>query len=298
MPSLAPEPTDDRLPLTHPTLPDEANTVDQPITLQLLGSDLTLDYEELDSERHRLTGRTLRRIRTEMAVTELGKRPVDEALNRAMSEKGYPIPDTVGRSWVVESQYSSRMPGGNWRYDVVLREHEDIHITSLSFGTFTVVPERWRLDTIDDQFALLVLVNLDRATTDRLEHFISEVSRDKSYFTLTGLLETPVEVRFGRCLWEDVGESIRHLLVFVSKEGDSPESQRAGFFDPTITNARRAVVAERRRLNALLEELKSAGLLNEAALNRIEQATKPEGLDTSAREFFRVDRIDDFLEYH
>lgn len=148
-----------------------------------------------------------------------------------------------------------------------------IHAQRLEFLGITAVPEHYHEQTDDSDGSLLIeaIVVLDSDADERLENAIRD--RDETgYFDLTrvGVRDVPLRVRFGRCLWQR-GESGRsHLLRLVADEDldrdlslwslvDEPEKSRVASF---------ALRADE-GVDAILEELATAGVLTGEAIQRV-----------------------------
>jgi len=89
--------------------------------------------------------------------------------------------------------------------------------------------------------------------------------------------DEPLQVRFGRCLWQKgEGGARRHLLVFVAAEGDDEQTHRryVGFDEPRGSNAARIALQGREIAEAIIEEMALADLLTPEALERIQQRSE------------------------
>jgi hypothetical protein len=98
--------------------------------------------------------------------------------------------------------------------------------------------------------------------------------RETAYFpvTLRGASESPVSMRFGRCLWQKLeSESVRYRVVLVCENEDTPqENPFSEILQPEFSRAAEIALRTQVKFDALLSELQQAGVLSSEAIQRIE----------------------------
>ena len=111
----------------------------------------------------------------------------------------------------------------------------------------------------------------------------------------TGIRDTPVGMRFGKCLWESrAGGGARHLVVLVSEHGDTA-GKLAGLqlFQPELTRMMQHMVITRMKLDALITELHQSGVLPSEAVGRLDREVDVLPFDLM-REFERANDVEEF----
>lgn len=269
------------------------------LTLHLLDEPRTLTIEELEPVASPHTGVALRQVEAVVVVPSHLRNDLNDALNSARQTDDALVADD-GSRWIVSgSSHSYNSDEGPSNHTFQLRESEILEPTTLEFGGFSLQPRRYSemADGDDRHLAIRVRVDLDAAISERLEEFYgASVWTDQAddYFELVrrGIDDSPLRVRFGRCLWEPVESGRAYILNFFSEREEVDASFR-GFSEPELGNTKRLAVATSEMLEALLEELGASGVLEEAALARV-RGRAADAFQRRWREFDRVRAIDEW----
>lgn len=236
-----------------------------------------VEVEELEATESVLTGNLLRRIEVEISVDgeELNEQLLQE-LQPAKPGGEALIHDTAGGSWRVDNRSYSIHGGDQFSHTIQLEEHEQLTLTRVEFGRVSVVPERWDLSG-DKPMVLSLLVALDQAQHTELEQAIAEPRTDENqYFAVrqVGIREEPVTMRFGRCYWQPLDDGrTRHLVHLVAEQGDDDSDTPVQLLihEPDLSRLKERSIAHSQQLDALIQELHTAGVLNDEAIRRIDR---------------------------
>lgn len=245
------------------------------LTLHLLDAELKLPVEELEPEPSPHTGRPLRRVRVWFRVSAEDSTTTADVLGRARdAEHALISPD--GSRWVVVSSSHSYTRGDRaHQHEAELREVEEIRAERLELLGLTLAPTRYKEEAEEDGGLFIsARVEPDPEVDAALEQEIVRERNEDLYFDVlrVGVSDTPVRVRFGRCLWQPTEHGRAHLLRLVSEAGDSEERQH-GYVpllrEPEFSIAAHKAAAAEEAFEALLDELKAAGTLSAEAIERI-----------------------------
>lgn len=267
------------------------------LTLHLSDAELKLPMEELEPELSPHTGRPLRRARVWLRVPTEDSKTTTDALGRAReAEHALVSPD--GSRWVVISGSHCYAQGDRvHQHEAELREVEEIRAERLELLGLTLAPTRYKEEAeADGGLFISARVEPDPAVDAALELEIVRERNDDLYFDVlrVGVSDTPVRVRFGRCLWQPTEHGRAHLLRLVSEAGDSEERQH-GYVpllrEPEFSIAARKAAAAEEAIEALLDELKAAGTLSAEAIERIRTRVGPIS-DNEARDFDEARDLD------
>lgn len=198
--------------------------VTETIELTFEGQTFRAPAEQLPGETSRHTGIELERVRVEIdAVGSDAQDVAGRLIADAASAGGAPLQGAEGRSWVVEqhsSSYSSANPSTT-SYSATLRRHEALVATAAELpGSLTLVPERYQ-ESADSDGVLLIklMVTLTAAEADEIEsRVVKQSSTDPiAYFPVIrhAVQETPINLRFGRCYWQQLEDGRRRYLIFL-----------------------------------------------------------------------------------
>lgn len=250
--------------------------------LKLLGQFRDVDSTESEGKTSRHSGQALREVEIGFQCGDTLTTQVTDELNAAREESAA-LEGDDGTRWVVGSHSHSNANGGAWRFTVALREVEEVRAESLEFLGLSLAPSHYdeREASRDDTIIIVAEVAPsfeDSEALERhiLEHQLRNEGETTHYFDLRriGVQDEPLQVRFGRCLWQKgEGGARRHLLVFVAAEGDDEQTRRGyvGFDEPRGSNAARMALQGREIAEAIIEEIALADLLTPGALERIRQ---------------------------
>jgi hypothetical protein len=171
-------------------------------------------------------------------------------------------------------------------------EVETLQVSRLEFRGLVLIPERYKEEIADGLMVSAIIVPRPEES-DRLEALMAESadSAEPLYFDVmrVGLCDSPIRMRFGRCLYEEVKEGQRrHLLRLVAEEGDTDLGPGLSMLhQPEFNRTIELAIANRKAVGVLVEELRDAGVLNSAAVQRIMAALVSDG-DVTNRMLDRV----------
>lgn len=275
--------------------------------LKLLGQfrDVAATEGEATTSRH--SGRSLREVEVEFSCGDAQRERATAELNAARDDDAA-LESDDGARWLVGSHSHSNVNGGAWHFTVRLIEVDVVQAERLEFGGMSFEPHFYNEDAASDDDPIVITAELHPSSEqedERLEQLIRDQLAlvdvdDVGYFSLVrhGVTEVPLQVRFGRCLWkkpDSRGAAREHLVVFVSKEGDSERKQRGVNFDePRSGNAARIALEGREMAEALLEELQATGVLQPEALERVRQRTA----SALEQRFRDLNEARDLKEFH
>ncbi|MFJ4866805.1 hypothetical protein [Streptomyces sp. NPDC088748] len=176
-------------------------------------------------------------------------------------------------------------------YQLTLQEWEDLRASAVVFGGLSLIPSTYREWTDEEgEYLILSFVTETAGEQDqRLEELV--VDRSERYFDVTrrGVSDTPVRMRFGRCLWQETGPGVkRHNLSLVADEGREVGKPHmfALLNEPRLSRTTEAAVANAQALGVLLDELEVRGVLPKEAADKVRAAALPHELTaTESRQF-------------
>lgn len=182
-------------------------------------------------------------------------------------------------------------------FTVELKEVEEIRATRVVIdGSLALVPDRYDERYDDGAIAIRLTTTTTEALTDQLE---AAITGGEQYFPVVreGVQEEPLEVRFGRCLWEDQPDGSRkHFIVLVERSWDE-ERDRPPFkgpHEPEIRRLEEAVASLQSLVRDLADQLVAAGTLSAVDVDAISERTKAVA-PPQLRQFDRAKDIDDFF---
>lgn len=252
---------------------------DASIGLVLPGDPFVFPEIEQEPVRSRYTGRMLRRVLVGVRARD---DQAGQELVAALQGTGggeVLIPDTAGGHWKVLSTIIGEPAS---IHDVEIVEHEELDVERVEFEGLSLVPDRWSLGEHGEAYSLAFLATMDSGTHGQFEQVLERRQAGpeaERYFTanIVGITVEPVSVRFGQCLWQRLdGGGARHFIVLVSEQGDvtdpDPMSKAlTELLEPQRTRLMQQSVIVDMKLDALIEELRRAGVLGEEAVARITQ---------------------------
>lgn len=249
--------------------------------LKLLGQLREVDSTEGEGKTSRHSGRLLRQVEISFRVGDAVTEQVTDELNAAREESAA-LEGDDGTRWVVGLHSHSNVNGGTWRITATLREVEEVRAERLEFLGLVLSPSHYDEREASGNDVLMIVAEVAPSLEDSeaLERHITEQrlrndGETAHYFGLrrVGVQDEPLQVRFGRCLWQkSEGGARRHLLVFVAADGDDDVQARrkfVGFDEPRSSNAARLALQGREVTEAIIEEIALAELLTPEALDRI-----------------------------
>ncbi|MGC5041034.1 hypothetical protein ACLQ2C_36465 [Streptomyces sp. DT73] len=271
------------------------------LPLTLLGAIRDIPAEPLPPATSPHSGRPLRRFALKMRVPADRCDELNSELQAAAGLSGKPLqgPDAT---WRLSGDWSSHSRGERpeiYTYNVDIQEEEELQASALEIAGLTLIPAQYSEEIHDGTIAVSLVTEVSDDEGERLEDLLTSEELGEEYFDVVrhGVSDTPLRMRFGRCVWQrGEGDTRRHNLTLVADEGQSPESSVFGLVNqPQLHRTTEKSVATANALDLLLEELHSQGVLTEDALTRIKAAATPKKITPSeSREFYRTDQLADF----
>jgi hypothetical protein len=260
------------------------------LELELFGSIQRVPAEELEPETSPHTGRALRRARISFRVAEHRS---DEVATAFAKTDDVPLRGADGSLWSVASSSYSYIEGKQVRrHEAELREVEELNVDRLELLGLSLTPTRYKEE---NRGYLVITARIDRLGPEEDAALEREIRKkrdgDDVYFDVlrVGISDTPLRMRFGRCLWQKAGEGRAHLVRLVSEERD--DRQPFLLSGPEQTNLERKAATAEETIEALLEELQSAGVLSDTSYTKIRR--QAEGAwEKRMRDFDRAHDLD------
>ncbi|MEU2793985.1 hypothetical protein [Streptomyces sp. NPDC007100] len=266
-------------------------------SLHLLGSQRQFQAEELPPAVSAHTGRQLRRVELKLRVPGDLQDDLESELEAAAAPAGQPLAGE-GTTWLVSSHsysYTDNTQPLVYTYRLELQEVEDLQASTVEVAGLTLVPLQYKEDVDEETLLVSLVTDVSGEEGERLEELI--VTQEDQYVDVVrrGVSETPVRMRFGRCLWQQgEGDTRRHNLTLIADEGQ-PERPLglAAINQPVLDRTIEKTVANTKALDLLVEQLRSQGVLTEEVATNIKAAALPHDLTSrESREFCRTSRIE------
>lgn len=270
------------------------------LTVELLSREVSVPVTPLEAGRSLHTGASLRRYRAEFTARSETAEALSDQLTQAR-EADSALSGTDGR-WRVETHSHSYTQGSSTHsFSVEFEELEDPpQAEALSFLDLDLTPLSYQ-EEVDSDGCLLIsaivepFTNIETELEERVVNYQS--GGEPRYFDLlrSGVSDSPLSVRFGRCLWERSSDGRRHLLRFVSRSGDEDRGQVfKNFLRPELDVIRRKAVRTEATLDLLLERIDEGGELSSEAVEqiRMQSRTRAKG---KARDFDEVHDLDSYF---
>lgn len=184
---------------------------------------------------------------------------------------GEALRDDDGASWVVISYRRSQQGNGPWTFTAVIRKSENPNAEQIELLEMTLTPLYYKED-LEHSDRLVIIFEVE-PTSDIAQRLETALRERDDYFAVRriGVSDTPVAMRWGRCVWQRLENGdIRHHLTLVGEDGDEP-SVFLGLNEPELSNTSRIAIKAHEAIDALLTELADSGHLSTAAVNRIRE---------------------------
>jgi hypothetical protein len=160
-----------------------------------------------------------------------------------------------------------------------------LQATLLEFRGLALIPERYKEEVSTGGLMLSAIVSASAEETEKLDVLIIE-SREAEkpvYFDVVrvGVSDVPMRMRFGRCLFDaDVQEGGRQHLLRLVAEGDDAEMGPGLLMlhQPELARTMDRTIANHKAISVLADELRSAGVLDAAAVQRILDVLDPDAV--------------------
>lgn len=273
------------------------------VQLTLLGESRDLQVIEDDPGMSRWSGKPLRRIKFQLRVADGNEHESLQAELAGSADGPAIVQGFDGAQWRVSSHSYSYMNNMPPVHSIELTEEEQLRLDRIEFDGLALTPERWSLEG-NDELRLSFVISMAPEGHQQFETILRRRrladTDSEIYFpvSLVGITEQPVNMRFGRCLWQDLGGGRgRHEIVLVPQEGDVRQTGYPALdqlFQPSLDRLKEGAIRSRNKLDALLTELGSAGILDGNAITRINSAADAPLSFADAREFDRALDLDDF----
>ncbi|MFD9545057.1 hypothetical protein [Streptomyces sp. NPDC060022] len=268
-------------------------------SLHLLGSERQFHAEELPSATSAHTGRQLQRVELELRVPGDLQDDLERELKAAAAPAGQPLTGQ-GTSWLVGNHsysYTDNAQPRVYTHRVELREVEELKTSAVEVAGLTLVPIQYKEDLEEERLLVSLITEVSGEEGERLEELLTTLGDSYVDVVRRGVSETPLRMRFGRCLWQQgEGDIRRHNLALVADEGQpDPPLGFAGINQPQLGRTLERTVANARALDLLVEQLRSQGILTEEVATSIKATALPHELTPrESREFCRTNTIENF----
>ncbi|HEX2391455.1 MAG TPA: hypothetical protein VHI77_00915 [Solirubrobacterales bacterium] len=277
-----------------------ANDEQPTLQIMLLGADNDVPVEELGAEQSPHTGRDLRRVSISFDVSAERSAEVNSELSAAQKEEQALFGDGV-RWRVLNSSYSYQEGDSTHRHHAELQEIEELPTaSSLEMLGLSLQPRKYKetADEGDGTLLIQALVEVKGNDDTVLETAIREQRAKRGYFPITrvGVSDSPLEVRFGRCLWKGKAGDRLHLLRLVADADLEQESSPLHrIFQPELALTQRKTVAIEDQLNALVDALHESGDLSQAQVAAI-RSKADDSWHRHRRDFDEAKNIESYLD--
>jgi hypothetical protein len=246
------------------------------------------------------TGRSLRRV--SVAFNVLADRS-DEISRELASARGQgpPLSGADGLWRVLNSSYSYEQDDSTHRHRVELQEVEEPPVAgALEMLGLSVRTRKYEEnpDVEDGILVVSALVYLEGEDDSRLEFAIRENRATTGYFPVvrTGVSDAPLDMRFGRCLWQAEGAGRLHLLRLVDdKEADHEPGPWSRMHQPELGLALRKIAGLEDQLEALVKTLRDSGALDAHHEAAIRESTEG-SWGRHVRDFDQVTDIESYFD--
>lgn len=233
---------------------------------------------ETGSEVSPHTGRDLKTARVATRVAPHDAEAVSALLSRGRGPGGE-IVDMDGRRWGVGSyQESYSDQTSPHAFSAEIREVERLQPERVEVGDLTLQPSRY-LERIDGA-GIVIEMRAPVGQTEEAalrEHFRTGGTRHR-YMSVVrvGVEDRPRSMRFGKTLWHRRNGQTEVSLVLVEEVVDeqdpSPFTAFLGLAEPELTHALDWAATVQAKFDALVVELKAAGVLGAEAEGRLQAA--------------------------
>jgi hypothetical protein len=282
--------------------------INGPVELELPGNPMIFSFAEHDPVMSRYTGGPLRRIEYNLGVRgDSGHGQLEAAVSAAAKGDAL-IQAADGSRWgVTESQFSWQdgQAVTMYTHNVTFTEHEELDLQRVELKDLVIAPDRFRPETHDHRVSWLILSTFDHDQHQQFEQVWAEQDAKgaESFFPvrLFGVTSEPVQMRFGRCLWQPLDDGrVRHLILLIGEGEDDDEPGLgeviADVHQPQLNRSVEQALITTAKLNALIDELGQAGVLGADVTDRIRGITISSVPVAAYRELNRTHDIDSFFD--
>jgi hypothetical protein len=172
-------------------------------------------------------------------------------------------------------------------------QSEQLNAREVELDGLRLAPTRYEEQANDDgSITIAMQATLSADDTDRLRELVWEARPETRYRTVIrhGISEVPRSMRFGRVLWQQLGDGqVAHDITLVDEAYDRNGDQSAFAAlsgEPQVGNLIQYVTSLTAQLDALLAELARSGALDEAAVQRVRESASE--ANKRQYDFFKV----------
>ncbi len=147
-----------------------------------------------------------------------------------------------------------------------------------------------------------VIIEMGAATTDAdTETLVAMIARPRDYFSVVteGVRDTPLSMRFGKCLWEKQEDGSRmHKLVLVEASYDKTK-RKPGIellVNPELQRSMEAIASLQALVGRLVDSLVEANAIRPDDASRWRQETA-EAATTQLDQFYRTDDLAKWFQH-
>lgn len=262
------------------------------------GKELAVDLEEESTFTSKHTGKELKRVRLGLiAHTPRAHGKLLVSIKHAERE-GIDSTDGSGKvtgSWKIAD--SSFFLLGNesspeYYHVIEIEEVEELKVDELALNDLALSPyfyeEEFDCDDLSIKARVIVTQSQDRQLREMIE------ASDYISVVRGGLCDLPREMRFSRTiLWSRHKEGIKYELILVDKSYDERDRPLSRLFQPQMSRMQEMVAIQAEMIEGMMAVLQEKGLIDAEEIERIRSKAASRASD-QAREFFRVEDIDEF----
>jgi len=270
-------------------LVDETIDLRFPVEERLIAIPATV-VDTIDSPH---TGRPLRRLSSDITI------PAADARLLATILQAPQLVDEHGAEWSgrIETE-SYRDVQGLHNLRIGWEEQEQLQADAVEFEGLSLRPLRYEEIIDDDALTISFRARLTSTETETLRGLQQFRAKDDRYFLVVrrGVSDQPRRMRFGRVLWHALeGGDVEHEITLAEDVYDmTPRTAfRALAGEPQVGHLLSTVEQLLGERDALLDVLKSGGVFDDAAVERVHQA----GAAARGVSRYRFYEVDDISEW-
>lgn len=252
---------------------------------------ISIRIAEETTETSPHTGKELRRIRAECAISHQQKEQLRAALKKDVNVT---LCDHEGRELGTYSaklgSFVHRQAASLGQGTIELSEVEILHPSSLVIGDLEVEPVEFE-ETADDG-SLCIAARFDPDLDGA--HYLFELPHESTYFPVVrhGLSDDVKSMRFGKCIWSQAGEAVKHRVTLVEETYDQGVSKPGLLSDyPEANNVQDMLADQIEILAQLIERLQAKGILLEEEVEAVRTVARKAHLRRLA-DFYKVRDVD------
>ena len=251
-----------------------------------------LDRQEEDSPH---TGRAIRRLEVQFRT---GSEQAREHVSAALSAGKVTGTSDDGATFTVANHSHSYQHGSDvTTFTVTVEEVEPLSCDRVVLdGAVELVPEQYQEEFRDGAVGVYLTATTLGPETEAFEALL--LDHDPPHYFLVvrhGISETPMTMRFGRCLYRDRDDGTReHKVVLVQDVyDDRDELPFKGFHQPEMRRAEEAIVALQGTVGRLLDVLVASDVLRKEQAAAVRDDASLD-VRRARRQFDRSEDDDDF----